>query len=70
VSDFARGVDMHAVEQGFAARGGTPTGPAIEVAIEMFQTKRLHREGSEGSESVAVDVCRVANGHHCLTVLR
>lgn len=37
VHGFAKQVDMLAVEKIFVAKGGTPTGPAIEHAMSLFE---------------------------------
>jgi Ca-activated chloride channel family protein len=40
VQPFSKDVDVTSLEQMFVARGGTPTGPAIDYAIRMFQDIR------------------------------
>lgn len=36
VTGFSEGVDMHILDRMFVARGGTPTGPAIDFAVSLF----------------------------------
>lgn len=50
VSEFAPGVDMKQVEQVTAASGGTPTGPAIETAMGMFQAERMHGKNTDDED--------------------
>lgn len=40
VQPFAHEVDMKSLEQMFIARGGTPTGPAIDHAVKLFTELR------------------------------
>lgn len=47
IQPFRADVDVTALERQLAARGGTPTGPAIEYAVQMFDQLRELPPGAE-----------------------
>lgn len=47
VQSFARDVDMRELETSLHARGGTPTGPAIDCAVELLQQNGVQPFGEE-----------------------
>lgn len=47
VQPFARDVDMLELEQSLHARGGTPTGPAIDCAVELLNNSRVETTDDE-----------------------
>ncbi|WAH39098.1 vWA domain-containing protein [Alicyclobacillus dauci] len=49
IQGFAEQVDMQEMEMSLQARGGTPTGPAIDHAVELMMNERLtHRDDIDG----------------------
>jgi Ca-activated chloride channel family protein len=47
VHEFADRVDMIALESSLSTKGGTPTGPAIEAALNLFEASRADEETDE-----------------------
>lgn len=50
IQSFAPSIDFEALEGMLAARGGTPTGPAIEEALKLFASAQNGRAVGESTE--------------------
>lgn len=55
VQTFSNGLDMNALDEVWTARGGTPTGPALDYALTLFKDAEALKSSADEEDKPEVD---------------